>query len=580
MSRPRFPHLAQARREEAAARLQQEHQRAERRQAAGQQQAGRSGAPVRPGAPLPPRERLLLATDRIARPLPPRDRQAAVRKAGVPLPPREAPAKAVAKTQCPPAQSLRPSIHGNRYSTSSSSSSNKSRGSSSQRRKPPAAAATAVKLPLPPLPGRSAPRPAIDDGKRAAPPRPVATRPASTRPALPGPGRPGSSARARSATAARTRPASIAPLRRTPPADARAKPQRRPPLHRDSGALAAPAAASACAGPPARPVSRPLLALRSAPIKAAPPASATRPAAQSRTTTSTPTAGTTDWLGVYGGILCRPDGQRVQLRGVQLPLQLHGAAAACDSAAALHDARTLLAEVPPGQRCVSLGLHLVAQLRPAALAALDQHIAQLAKAGTYTLLRMEARLWMHGHHLRLARRYAGHSAVLFGLMGRSALSAQLAAALQGLHAVHPRALVWLPLASAGVALQQGLDQGLGLLWDAERPQGPQASLLAATLGHPVLLDGWQPQVLSALAQERLITLCARGGIGWHASAVCPCSAAARAPFSGPSTSAVPFNPACKCCARPCPLTLWLFNPRSSHGCRTRITRHTHCRHGA
>ena len=260
-------------------------------------------------------------------------------------------------------------------------------------------------------------------------------------------------------------------------------------------------------------------ALRPAPAKCsgnraaatAMPAKATRPALQ----LSTPTATTTDWLGVRGGVLCRPDGQRVQLRGVQLPLQLQGAAA-CGDAAALQDTLTLLAEVALGQRCVSLGLHLVAQLQPAALAALDRHIDRLAQAGSYTLLRLEARLWMHGHHLRLARRYAGHSAVMFALMGRSALAARLAAALQGVHAVHPRALVWLPLASAETALRQGVDQGLGLLWDAERPQAPHASLLAAGLRHPVLLDGWQPQVLSALAQERLITLCARGGIGWLA----------------------------------------------------------------
>ncbi len=225
----------------------------------------------------------------------------------------------------------------------------------------------------------------------------------------------------------------------------------------------------------------------------------------------------TDWLGVRGGALCRPDGQRVQLRGVQLPLQLHGAAATIAAdAAALQDACTLLAELPPGQRCVALRLHLAAQLQPAALAALDRHIAYLARAGIYTLLRLEARLWMHGHHLRLARRHAGHSNVLFGLMGRSALSAQLAEALQGLHAVHPRALVWLPLASAATALQKGCSHGLGLLWDAERPQGPQASLLAASLGHPVMLDGWRPQTLSAMAQERLAILCARGGMGWLA----------------------------------------------------------------
>ena len=247
---------------------------------------------------------------------------------------------------------------------------------------------------------------------------------------------------------------------------------------------------------------------------AAMPTRGARPARQPPTTAVTTTP--TDWLGVRGGALCRPDGQRVQLRGVQLPLQWQGAAAATADAAALQDAHTLLVEVPHGQRCVALRLHLVAQLQPAALAALDQHIAYLAQAGTYTLLRLEARLWMHGHHLRLARRYAGHSTVMFGLMGRSALAARLATAMQGIHAVHPRALVWLPLASAAVALQQGM--GMGLLWDAERPQGPHASLLTAALRHPVLLDGWQPQALSALAQERLIALCSHGGMGWLAHA--------------------------------------------------------------
>lgn len=202
-------------------------------------------------------------------------------------------------------------------------------------------------------------------------------------------------------------------------------------------------------------------------------------------------------------------------------MQLHGVAAGTADLTALQDAHTLLSEVSPGQRCVALRLHLVAQLQPTALAALDRHIACLAQAGTYTLLRLEARLWMHGHHLRLARRYGDHSNVMFALMGRSALAARLAAAMQGIHAVHPRALVWLPLASATVALQQGMHQGLGLLWDAERPQGPHASLLAAALRHPVLLDGWQPQTLSALAQERLIALCAHGGMGWLAHAAEP-----------------------------------------------------------
>lgn len=229
-------------------------------------------------------------------------------------------------------------------------------------------------------------------------------------------------------------------------------------------------------------------------------------------------ATTTDWLGVRNGVLCQPDGRQVQLRGVQLPLQLCGAGAEAADAATLQDARTLLAEVPAGQRCVALQLHLVAQLQPAALAALDHHIARLARAGTYTLLRLEARLWMHGHHLRMARRYAHRSSVLFALMGRSALAVRLADALQGLHAVHPRAMVWLPLASATAALQQGIDQGMGLLWDAGHPQGPHASLMAAALRHPVLLDGWQPHALSALAQERLITLCAQGGMGWLARA--------------------------------------------------------------
>ena len=295
------------------------------------------------------------------------------------------------------------------------------------------------------------------------------------------------------------------------------KPQRRPEPPQASSPPAMPAATSASL--PKRRATRPARATPSSGRNAAAsmPDRGARRALQPPTAAKNTPTPQTDWLGVRNGALCTPDGQRVQLRGVQLPLELHGAAAPAADAAALQDARTLLAEVPPGQRCVAVRLHLVAQLQPAALAALDRHIAHLSRAGTYTLLRLEARLWMHDFHVRLARRYAGRSAVMFGLMGRSALSSRLTEAMQGVHAVHPRALVWLPLASAANALQQGFEQGLGLLWDAERPQGPHASLLTAAMHHPVLLDGWQPQALSALAQERLITLCARGGIGWLAS---------------------------------------------------------------
>ena len=287
-----------------------------------------------------------------------------------------------------------------------------------------------------------------------------------------------------------------------------------PVLQRASCVSEVPGATSA--GLLKRPSTRPVLAKRPSSYStvSAIPSKGARPASQPSTAATS--TDLTDWLGVRSGALCRPDGQRVQLRGMQMPLQLEGAAASVD-VAAVQDAQTLLAEVPPGQRCVGLRLHLVAQLQPAALSALDHYISRLTHAGTYTLLRLEARLWMHGHHLRLARRYAGRSAVMFGLMGRSDLSARLADALQGLYAVHPRALVWLPLASAAAALQKGFNHGLGLLWDAERPQAPDASLMTAALGHPVMLDGWQPQTLSALSQERLITLCARGGIGWLAS---------------------------------------------------------------
>lgn len=224
---------------------------------------------------------------------------------------------------------------------------------------------------------------------------------------------------------------------------------------------------------------------------------------------------------MHGGALRLPQGERVQLRGVQLTWPEPGTPTAPPLAAALQEARTLLSAVPHGQRCVAVDLHHVAQLQPTALAQLDHAIAELARAGAYTLLRLPARLWLHGHHLRLARRYTQRSTVLFALMGRSALGGRLVDALQELHHIHPRALVWLPLASAGPALQRGIDQGLGLLWDASAPQKPPAALMAAALRHPLVLDGWQPRALSATAQERLVTLCAHAGMGWLAQDSAP-----------------------------------------------------------
>lgn len=210
-------------------------------------------------------------------------------------------------------------------------------------------------------------------------------------------------------------------------------------------------------------------------------------------------------------------GQPVRLLG----LRSQGGAAAGD----LGDAETLLADVAPGQRCVAVSLTHVAQLKPAALDALDARIAQQAAAGIYTLLRIEARLWLHGHHLRIARRYAQEPAVLFGLLGRKPLATRLWAASQALHGLHPRALVWLPLESAPVALAAGAGTGMGAgapmgwLWDAARPQGPRTPALAGTLRQPVLLDGWQPSAHSPMAHDRLMSLCRQGGIGWLAS--CP-----------------------------------------------------------
>ena len=215
------------------------------------------------------------------------------------------------------------------------------------------------------------------------------------------------------------------------------------------------------------------------------------------------------WLSAAAGSLRGADGEAVRLLG----LRSQGGTADVD----LRDAELLLASVAPGQRCVAVSLALVAQMKPTALAALDARIALHASAGIYTLLRLEARLWMLGHHLRLARRYAQQPAALFALIGRHPLAGRLWAAAQTLRAVHPRAVVWLPLESAHVALAAGADEGVGLLWDAARPQGPRQAVLQGTLRQPVLLDGWQPGAHNPLAHDRLISLCREGGVGWLAA---------------------------------------------------------------
>lgn len=199
------------------------------------------------------------------------------------------------------------------------------------------------------------------------------------------------------------------------------------------------------------------------------------------------------------------DGTAVRLLGLQLD------AASPDPAPA--QAEGLLAGVAPGARCIGLQLSLVAQVTAAALPRLDALIARWAAAGTYTMLRLEARLWQRGDHLRLARRYAGQPAVLYALAGRAPLAERLGQAAQALRALHPRALVWLPLESAQAALRGRAADGLGLLWDATRPQGPA---LAGALRHPLLLDGWDADASSPLAHERLMALCRQGQFGWLA----------------------------------------------------------------
>lgn len=219
------------------------------------------------------------------------------------------------------------------------------------------------------------------------------------------------------------------------------------------------------------------------------------------------------WLGTTSGVLQDAHAITVRLLG----LRSQGGTADGD----LRDAEALLADVPPGRRCVAVSLGLAKQMNPAGLAALDARIEAHAAAGIYTLLRLDARLWMHGHHLRLARRYAREPAVLFALLGRRPLAARLWAASQALRLAHPRALVWLPLESAQTALAVGAHEGLGWLWDAARPQGPRPQLLAGALRQPVLLDGWQPSAHSPMTHDRLMSLCRQGGIGWLARCSAP-----------------------------------------------------------
>jgi len=229
------------------------------------------------------------------------------------------------------------------------------------------------------------------------------------------------------------------------------------------------------------------------------------------------------WLNTRGGLLQDARGEAVRLLGLRSP----GGAANVEHD--LRDAAALLADVAPGRRCIAVSLGHAAQMKPAALAALDARIAQHAAAGIYTLLRLEARLWLHGHHLRVARRYAQEPAVLFALLGRKPLAARLWAASLDLHRAHPRALVWLPIESAQAALaadagtraSAGTSANLGWLWDAARPQGPRAPALAGALRQPVLLDGWSPSAHSPMADDRLMSLCRQGGIGWLAQCAGP-----------------------------------------------------------
>lgn len=230
-----------------------------------------------------------------------------------------------------------------------------------------------------------------------------------------------------------------------------------------------------------------------------------RPAARSAPRRPALPAWAPDWLHAVQGQLLRADGTAVRLLGLRLD------ASATD--AVLAQAADLLAAVPPGARCIGLQLSRAGQVAPAALPRLDGQIARWAAAGAYTMLRLDARLWQRGDHLRLARRYADQPAVQYALAGRPPLAERLWQAVLALRAVHPRALVWLPLESAQAALRGHADAGLGLLWDATSPRAPG---LAGALRQPLLLDGWDADAPNPLAHERLMALCRQGQLGWLA----------------------------------------------------------------
>lgn len=214
------------------------------------------------------------------------------------------------------------------------------------------------------------------------------------------------------------------------------------------------------------------------------------------------------WLGVEGGVLRDASGSALRLLGLRL--------AASTAPDELAQADTLLDGIAPGQRCLALELSLVAEASPRALAALDERISQWAERGIYTLLRMHARLWSNGHHVRLARRYAGQPAVLYALTGRLPLASRLWAAAQALREAHPRALVWLPLEAMHAAPRGASAAGVGLLWDAAQPQSPPRDALAGGLRQPLLLDGWAPSAHHPMAHDRLMALCRQGNVGWLA----------------------------------------------------------------
>ena len=212
------------------------------------------------------------------------------------------------------------------------------------------------------------------------------------------------------------------------------------------------------------------------------------------------------WLGIQAGTLREHGGQPLRLTG------LHSDGH--DREGDLRALQWALPSVPEGRRCMAVTVRVLAQLLPEALRVLDELIAEYAAAGAYTLLRIDARPWLRGDHVKLARRYAGNACVLFALLGRKALADRLARAALALRAEHPTACVWLPLESARTAFAIGKDLQFGLLWDAMQPQAPRGPGLLASLRAPMLLDGWQPGAQHTLADQRLMRLCTEGGIGW------------------------------------------------------------------